>query len=831
MNMKRLFFLLLAGMVSVCSYAIVYDYDFKVTGEDGNTYYCKKWDQDPERVVLVQGEESKNYTGVITIPFAVKLTGKTNVSYLVQQIGKDAFAEAKGITGVKFSSSLLARQVLDFIDERAFRYCENMEYIELNNVRNLRSIRDRAFERCTKLKHTGDADSGIKFGSKMVFIGTNAFCNSTSIEKLTFAETSAHADGLNIGDGAFTGCTSLKSVEIPDYVYTMSYEAFAYCDNLTSVKIGAGLSEIPYGAFRGCSKLEKVEIPDGVETIGGRAFMECTALKRVSIGAKVETIGDDAFKDCPITDLDLYSPAIVEKDYTATDKPIEKYFGKQVEECTVYDMNRIGNYLFYEYKELRYFYAKSVDPNNNVFGVWRDSAVVGEVGDYAFYNCSKLQPASMVVTGRIGTLAFYDSEPHLRHFDWRNCDLAEIGYGAAYSSRGAKAIYLSSRLQNIEGPFAYVDDALEFIVVEEDNDKYDSRNDCNAVIETATNKLIQGCMNTIIPNTVTSIGDRAFYGFPFCWELWDCLTSIVIPASITSIGEEAFAHSWTLKKVTALMENPCHITATTFTDLPDDCMLFVPPGTKDKYIAAGWTEDIFKGGIHSEYLYGDDVQAYLSGSVHVPIYLENDANVTAVQFDVQIDGEFSHVLEIKQANLSDRKSATHTLQYELYDLEKESDPAGGRVAIYSTSSENLRGNNGALCYLTLGIDIDNDGSPELMGETYPCKLTNITIVKRVGTELVEVKAPDYTFYINIDENVRAYDANGNGEINITDAVTVIDHILGNTSSSFVKGAADVNGDGEVNISDAVGIIGKVLSGVSARQMDLELMDANNLNPQ
>ena len=71
------------------------------------------------------------------------------------------------------------------------------------------------------------------------------------------------------------------------------------------------------------------------------------------------------------------------------------------------------------------------------------------------------------------------------------------------------------------------------IVVESGNTVYDSRNNCNAIVESATNTLMFGCKNTIIPNSVTSIGDRAFYG---CRGL----TSVTIGNSVTSIGKGAF---------------------------------------------------------------------------------------------------------------------------------------------------------------------------------------------------------------------------------------------------------------------------------------------------
>ena len=84
---------------------------------------------------------------------------------------------------------------------------------------------------------------------------------------------------------------------------------------------------------------------------------------------------------------------------------------------------------------------------------------------------------------------------------------------------------------------------LTSIVVESGNPVYDSRNNCNAIIETATNTLIVGCKKTTIPNSVTKIGSSAFY---YCVNL----TAITIPNSVTAIEDYAFYGCFSITAIT-----------------------------------------------------------------------------------------------------------------------------------------------------------------------------------------------------------------------------------------------------------------------------------------
>ena len=111
--------------------------------------------------------------------------------------------------------------------------------------------------------------------------------------------------------------------------------------------------------------------------------------------------------------------------------------------------------------------------------------------------------------------------------------VTRIGGSAFAGCSSLTSITIGSGVTSIGYDAFYVCSSLTSIIVDNGNTVYDSRNNCNAIIETATNTLIAGCKNTIIPENVTSIGYCGFYG---C----SSLTSVTIPNSVTSISDNAF---------------------------------------------------------------------------------------------------------------------------------------------------------------------------------------------------------------------------------------------------------------------------------------------------
>ena len=154
---------------------------------------------------------------------------------------------------------------------------------------------------------------------------------------------------------------------------------------------------------------------------------------------------------------------------------------------------------------------------------------ITSIGKYAFSRCSGL--TSLVVDKNNGT---YDSR--------NNCN-AIIETSTNNLIVGCKNTTIPNSVTSIGYGAFYNCSGLTSVKVDKNNGTYDSRNNCNAIIETSTNKLIVGCKNTTIGNSVSSIGEYAFEG---C----SGLTSVTIGNSVTSIGSGAFEGCSGLTSVT-----------------------------------------------------------------------------------------------------------------------------------------------------------------------------------------------------------------------------------------------------------------------------------------
>ena len=211
---------------------------------------------------------------------------------------------------------------------------------------------------------------------------------------------------------------------------------------------------------------------------------------------------------------------------------------------------------------------------------------------------------------------------------------------------------------------------LEYIKVVEENPWLDSRNNCNAIIETASNKLVVGCESTIIPDDVTAIGAWAFWGrwtmqsmsIPssvttigdnaFAWCV--SLTHIELPASLTDIGEEAISYCGNLNSITVEWEEPLAVPEDIFEGIDYyNVTLYVPEGTK----AAYKTADVWK----EFFMDGDDRDTWLA----MKLLQELTRNLEAIGgYDLAAANE---TLDNAEATKEDYENGIAQLQQQIKD--------------------------------------------------------------------------------------------------------------------------------------------------------------------
>ncbi len=252
-------------------------------------------------------------------------------------------------------------------------------------------------------------------------------------------------------------------------------------------------------------EIRKATVEYGITSIGESAFLGCRGMTELTLPNSVTSIGDCAFYGCSgLTELTL--PNIV---------------------------TSIGDCAFYGCSGL----TELTLPNS-----------VRSIGDGAFSGCSGLTELTLpnIVTS-IGDCAFYGCSG-LTELTLPNI-VTSIGDCAFYGCSGLTELILPNSVRSIgDIAFTYCS-GLEKITVESGNSCYDSRDNCNSIIDTEFNTLIVGCKNSVIPNSVTSIGYYAFYG---C----SGLTELTLPDSVASIGDGAFICCSDLEKITSLAEIP-----------------------------------------------------------------------------------------------------------------------------------------------------------------------------------------------------------------------------------------------------------------------------------
>ena len=359
----------------------------------------------------------------------------------------------------------------------------------------------------------------------------DTFANNTYIKGLNLDINSIYYGN------AFNGCTELSEVYIEEGLIDTNIGTFANCSALKKVTLPESLEKIGRWAFSGCSALETIIVPAGVTSIDEGAFNDCTSLSKIAI----------LNKDCNIYDVedpgDLIDEAIPT---TAT------IYGLSGSTAQTFAQKYAMNFRLTDERGTFGDCGEGVTWDYDIENATLTISGNGSMTDYYWDNEEGDEVPWQRFSEDMRTLVIESGVNHVGEKAFMFCtgltdvSLAEgvgsIGREAFRGCTGITEIAFPSTLSEIHSD-AFSNTHLSSITVSSGNECYDCRNDCNALIETDSNRLVLGCKNTVIPDSVTAIGRWAFEG-----NL--AITDITIPASIKEIPESTFYGCEALKSVT-----------------------------------------------------------------------------------------------------------------------------------------------------------------------------------------------------------------------------------------------------------------------------------------
>ena len=352
----------------------------------------------------------------------------------------------------------------------------------------------------------------VKEGTRIICDWAFSYCRSLSEIVIPTSVTS-------IGDSAFYGCDSLSKIVIPSSVTSIGDRAFSWCPSLSEIVIPSSVTSIGDSTFYGCDSLSKIVIPSSVTSIGDSAFYGCRSLSEIVIPSSVTSIGDSAFYDCR-----SLSEIVIPSSVTSIGDRAFSWCRSLSEIVIPSSVTSIGKVAFARCDSL----SEIVIPSS-----------VTSIGDWAFSGCDSLSeiviPSSVT---SIGDRAF--------------CGCSSLKYISIPKSviglNGNPFVEWKGKLECLSPNFVYEDDIL-------------FNKDKSRIISFRN----QNIESYVIPFSVTSIGDRAFYGcrslseivIPSCvagigdsaFSSCDSLSEIVIPSSVTSIVNSAFSDCRSLSEI------------------------------------------------------------------------------------------------------------------------------------------------------------------------------------------------------------------------------------------------------------------------------------------
>ena len=207
------------------------------------------------------------------------------------------------------------------VDVEAFLDCKNIEKVIISNT--VANITPSSFSNCTKLSYfdvdsnnenySSDDEGALLSKSKRVIIeypqgkSETEYTVDENVVKISYAafQDCVNLKTINLPDelytvetAAFDGCTSLTSIVLPNQITSIDNYCFSGCTSLSSVKFCGEVTKIGKWVFQNCTSLTNIDIPSTVTSIGEEAFGDCTGITSISIPEKVKSIEKNTFRNC-----------------------------------------------------------------------------------------------------------------------------------------------------------------------------------------------------------------------------------------------------------------------------------------------------------------------------------------------------------------------------------------------------------------------------------------------------------------------------------------------------------------------------------------------------
>ena len=397
---KTLLLTLLFALMSGSAWAYGFQKSF-AEEIDGVTYYYDMWFNitDAENHYVEVTYKNTNYNSYNSMRIAIPKTVTYNdVTYTVTAIGADAFRNCTVLQYIYLSD-------VTSIGDNAFYGCTGL--VNLTLTTGIKTIGSNAFDGCTGL-------TSVTIPPQMTSIGLSAFRGCTNLTSVYY-----NATDCTTGSYIFNDCTSDCTLTIGNDVPGIPNMAFYYFPGLKTINFGTHANfYIGDGAFTSCTGLTSVVIPDNVTSIRSYAFNGCTALTEVTIGNGITSIGDNAFTGCNnITNVYFNATNCPDAGISST-STLWTMNGNN--DCTVHvgnNVTRIPQNLFHGFTKI-----KNVDFGSNpILTVIGSNAFSGTgltsvtipnsvttIGSSAFSGCSSLVSLDLGSVQTIETLAFFN---------------------------------------------------------------------------------------------------------------------------------------------------------------------------------------------------------------------------------------------------------------------------------------------------------------------------------------------------------------------------------------------------------------------------------------